>query len=118
MATCEDEMICDLAEVYGIYDYKALPISLVATLVTGLRENSRVVQKVSGTKTDITTMLLASAVDRLGILVWQQTRDGAKNRNRPKSILSTLSQGETQEESYNTVADFEREYQRLIGGEN
>lgn len=33
-----------------------------------------------------TDHLLALAVDRLGVLIWQQTKDGRKGRNRPKPI--------------------------------
>ena len=35
--------------------------------------------------------LLSIIADRLGILVWQPTKDGHKNRNRPKSILQILT---------------------------
>ncbi|MEU6204595.1 DUF5361 domain-containing protein [Micromonospora musae] len=38
-----------------------------------------------------TEHLLAIVADRLGIVVWQRTRDGQKNRNRPKPI-SPLAQ--------------------------
>jgi len=35
----EDALVCDLAETYGIYNYRSLPATLVATFSVGLREN-------------------------------------------------------------------------------
>ena len=35
-------LICDLAEVYNIYDYRSLPASRVATFAVGLRNDSRI----------------------------------------------------------------------------
>ena len=37
----EEALICDFAETYHIYDYKRLPLTTVAALAVGLRENSR-----------------------------------------------------------------------------
>lgn len=34
----------------------------------------------------VTEHLLATAVDTLRLLVWMQSKDGAKNRNRPKPL--------------------------------
>lgn len=36
-------------------------------------------------------MLLACIADRLGLLVWMKTKDAEKNRNRPKSIVETMT---------------------------
>lgn len=37
-------------------------------------------------------MLLALIVDGVNILTWQNTKDGAKGRNRPKSIFKGLTE--------------------------
>lgn len=42
LGECREELICDLAETYHILDMWALPVSLLATLASGLREDSRV----------------------------------------------------------------------------
>ena len=44
----EDALICDLAETYHIYDYRSLPVKLVATLSAGLRDDSRIKLKAAG----------------------------------------------------------------------
>lgn len=41
LADYEDEVICDLAETYHIYNYRALPVPLLAVLVFGLPQGSR-----------------------------------------------------------------------------
>ena len=47
MAVDRDAWICDLAETYRIFDYRALPVGLLATLSFGLREDSRIKQKMN-----------------------------------------------------------------------
>lgn len=90
MNECEDELICDFAQVYHIYDWRELPPTKVATLTVGLPQNSRVKRKLSDITIDMTDMLLALAVDCLKILIWQNTEDGHKNRNHPQSIYKKL----------------------------
>ena len=90
LANHEAELICDLAETYHVYDWRALPCRTVATLACGLREDSRAVKAITGAKHPTETMLLAAAVDRLSYLVWMQTKDGQKNKHRPKSIVEEL----------------------------
>ena len=85
-----DELMCDFAEYYGIYDWKCYPLSYVGTLASGLSENSRSKMKMANRKVTTDQMLLAGIVDRLSLLIWQNTEDGHKNRNKPVSILDNL----------------------------
>ena len=64
----ETALICDFAETYHIYDYRAMPLRTVAALAAGLRRNSRIMIKMSGVGVDPDTLLLAAAVDRLSFL--------------------------------------------------
>lgn len=83
-------MICDLAETYGIYDYKAMSPSLIATLAVGLPDSSRVMRKYSGVNLTTDQMLLALIVDGINIGIWQ--RAGAKRSKRPQSIFKKLTE--------------------------
>ena len=114
--TDKDALICVLAETYHVYDYKALPASLVASLVIGLREDSRIKMKLSGAKAPSEIILLASIIDRLSVLVWMQTKDAQKGRNRPKSLMSLLFPKETKATVYKTGEDFEKARKKLIEG--
>lgn len=81
-------MICDLAETYGIYDYKAEKPSLIATLAVGLPESSRIMRKFSGLSLTIDQMLLAMIEDSLNGLIWGL--GGKKHSKKPKSIFKML----------------------------
>ena len=95
-------MICDLAETYHIYDYESLPVQLVATFVSGLRDNSRLYKKMNNLKvSSFEEYLLINIFDDLNWLCWSRTKDGQKGRNRPLSIMERLNK---QQEKDNVVA--------------
>lgn len=81
-----DALLCDMAETYGIYDLRALPVSTLATLAVGLRDDSRIKMHMHGAKISRIETLLAAAVDRLSMLWWAKTEDARSNANRPKSM--------------------------------
>lgn len=90
IATDRDALVCDLAETYGILDMRGLSVSLLATLASGLREDSRIKRKLAGVTVTQDTLLLAMAVDRLNFLSWAKTEDARKGENRPKSVVEIL----------------------------
>lgn len=104
-------MICDLAETYHIYNYKECQPFLVGTLVFGLRDDSRVKMFLSGQKQPLDRILMARMVDELSFLSWANSKDGQKNRNRPKSVLQSLL-GIEKKEEYATFEDFD-EFKRM-----
>lgn len=108
IATDPDALLCDMAETYHIYDLESLPVDTVATLAAGLRDNSRIKLKMAGVKAPLETILMAQAVDRLGLLIWQNTRDGHKGVNRPKAITELLSEPKNQikTDAYATPEEF------------
>lgn len=116
----EDALICDLAETYGIYEYRAYSPVYIGTLAAGLRDDSRIKMQMSGEKLSISQLLAAMTVDKLANLVWMQSKDGVKGKNRPESILTRL-QGDTQEkkkeiQGFDSPEDFEKAW-NSIGGE-
>ena len=110
----ENALICDLAETYHIYDYRQLPPSMVAIFAIGLRDDSRIKMKLSNSKVPPNIMLLAGIIDKLNILIWQNTEDGRKGRNKPKSILDELYDKESEISAFASGKEFEAERQRLI----
>lgn len=114
-----DALLCDFAETYGIYDLRALPVSTLATLAVGLRDDSRIKMKMHGTRISRIETLLAAAVDRLSMLWWAKTEDARNNVNRPKSMLSILvGEPEKQEsnvEAFESGDDFESAWERITG---
>lgn len=119
--TDETALICDMAETYGVYDYRRLPVKTAAALAAGLNEDSRIRRKISGQKIESWVMLLAAAVDRLSLLVWTKTKDGQKGVNRPESILTRMMAEPAEEkkeyQTFRTAEEFEAAWAEVIKGE-
>lgn len=112
-------MICDLAETYKIYDYRAFSPSLVGTLCVGLRNDSRVKMTLTGQKITLDQMLMARMCDELAFQSWAKSKDGQRNRNRPKSILKSLTEEKEEElTAYRTADEFERAWAEIVGQAN
>ena len=122
LRTDETALICDLAETYGVLDWKALPLKTAAALSAGLRDDSRIKMKISGRKIPNDTALLAAAVDRLTTLVWFKTKNGMKGINRPDSILARLMEIEQKPKekefaTFRTVEEFEAARRKAMNRE-
>ena len=116
----EDALICDLAETYHIYDYRQLPPTRVAVFACGLRNDSRIKMKLSGQKVPLDTLLLAGISDRLSVLVWGQTKDGQKGRNRPAMLVEALMEKGSKDTDvivFDSGEDFEKARLKIIAGE-
>ena len=63
-------------------------------------------------------ILQAAGVDALNMLVWMQTKDAAKNWNRPKSILKEMLEDPDVPEivAFESGEAFEKERQAIIEG--
>ncbi len=119
MATDEDALLCDMAETYRIYDLRAVPVSTLATLAFGLRPSSRSKMALAGIKTDINTLLLAIVADRVGTLVWHNTRDGMEGRNPPESLVGMMlgeNGSRAPVEAYDRGEDFRAAWESITGG--
>lgn len=118
VARDEGALECDFLETYHILDFRALPARRAALFAHGLREDSRIKKKLRGDTVSAETKLLALIADELQILIWQNTEDGVKGRNRPKSILSVLN-GEDGKETvgFSTAEEFEAWRSSMIGGD-
>ena len=115
----KDALICDLAETYNVYDYRALSPSLAGVLACGLRDNSRIKMVMSGQKISTDRTINAAILDRLSILTWQNTEDGHNGVNQPPSVLKELlgePQTETECVSFDSGADFDAYMERINNG--
>ena len=81
----------------------------------GLRDDSRVKMEIAGIKITLEQTLLARIADDLSFQSWAQTKDGQKNRNRPKSVLKTLleEKREDQHETFLTPEDFDKAWEKI-----
>lgn len=119
IATDEAALRCDFLETYHVLDYRALPARQAALFACGLRESSRIMQKLSGAATGLDTALLAVIADSIRLLVWQNTEDGHKNRNRPRSIMEQLQPRKKKSDAmgFDTAAEFDAWRASMLGGD-
>lgn len=110
LATDKGAFICDMAETYGIYDWRAVPVQTLAVLVTGLGPNSRIGMKALGVSAPFDSILLARILDDLNMIIWSWSEDAKHGTNRPESYADMLA-GATEKhkaEGYATGEDFKK----------
>ena len=115
-AADKNALLCDLAETYGIFDLRALPVPTLAVLACGLSADSRIKRKLAGVKAPTNTLLLACAVDRLSMIAWMQSKDGARTKNRPASILKSLLREENSLAGFDSPEAFMTARAKITGG--
>lgn len=110
-------MVCDLAETYGVFDYRSLPAKLLGTLAAGLQEESRSKRNLSGQNATRLEMLVAAAVDGLNRVTWLLSSVCPKEGEPPRSVLdSILNVAEAEEEDAAMTPDeYEKEWERITG---
>lgn len=118
MSADREALLCDLAETYGIFDFRALPVPTLAMLASGLREDSRIKMRLSGGKVPRRDLLLAAAVDRLSLLVWGMSEDAKHGTNRPKSLVAAFME-ETEDSgevmAFDSAEDFDAAWEKITG---
>ena len=114
-------MICDLAEYYGVYNYKGLSVSVLTALIFGLRDESRLKCKLSGNNVPLDTFLLGYIADSLAFIAWSKTEGASHGRNRPKSIIEAWKNIKTNNEKqyvgFRSSEDFERARAKILNKE-
>lgn len=119
VALDEDALVCDLAETYGIYDYRSLPADVVATFAVGLRDDARIKIKMSGMERPFNDYILAAIYDRLNWLCWSRSKNGLNGVDMPVRILDLLT-GNTEKqtdddfETFESVEAYENARQELL----
>lgn len=111
----EDALVCDLAEVYQVYDLRQLPLRQVAVLAYGLPDSSRIKRRFAGQKVPLETLLLAGVYDQLNALVFGLS--GKKDQPASISALLTDRQESAHDESsqaFHSKEDFEHRRQALL----
>lgn len=86
-----DALLCDMAQTYQIYDFRAVPVTTLATLACGLEADSRITRKLLGHKYMPMGMLLAHVADRITLLSYQLF--GKEGDERPAMLCDLLTGG-------------------------
>ena len=124
VALDEDALICDLAETYGVFDYRSLPVKLVATFAVGLRDTSRIKTKLNGLERPLDEYMLAAIYDVVNWIRWSKTKDAENGSNMPGRILDIFfgntddQTGVDEYELYDSPEAYEQARNELIGDTN
>lgn len=109
LATDRDALLCDLAEVYHIFDFHALPVTTLAALSVGLRDDSRIKMKMAGINYVPPVVILASIADNLAALRYSLT--AKKGAEKPKMFTKIMTDKTERKPARKTAA-----YQRTLDG--
>jgi hypothetical protein len=117
------ELMCDLAEIYHIYDLKQLPPKTVAVFSYGLRESSRLKMKLEGTRCSTEQLILSMIYDRVNWLRWAMSEAANDPDTCPEMLTPKLLGVEVKKESggilaFEDYSEFERTKQMILGGED
>lgn len=111
--TDEDAFICDMAETYNIYDYKSLPVRTLAILASGLRADSRIRMKISGTRAKSEDILLALIHDR----IMDVLRCITGSKEDPTYLFDRLAKtGPKKTEGYSSPEEYEEARKQFVKG--
>lgn len=117
IATDEDAVICDFAETYHVFDYRALPLQTTATLADGLRDSSRIRAKLSGATVGMDTMMLLQIRDALENVRWMLSKDGQEGKNPPVLLSPRIlirDRRPSAKGRFRNAAEFERFRARIM----
>lgn len=109
-----------MAQYYHVLNWRGLPGRTAAILAFGLPDESRTKMRLMGFKASPVRVMQAAQLDTLNMLLWMQTKDATKGRNRPAQILPRFLAGEETEKAdlmgFDSAADFEATRNRLVKG--
>ena len=116
--TDESALICDFAETYHIYDYRALPVHYAATLAYGLRCDSRIRLKLGEVKEEVPCFISAAkAADCLALIVNSLREEPEECPALLTDIIYGRGQNEEQKKtSYSSGEDFRSAWTKLTKG--
>ena len=116
IASDEDALICDLAETYHIFNYRELPVKLLATLCVGLRDNSRIKLKINGERLPLETNIQMLLFDVVNLLKWEL--EGGKG-DKPVLLYEQFNgkiDDGSDHESFRSGEDFMKKWKQLAKG--
>lgn len=118
IATDRDAVICDMAETYGVFDLYAVPVPLLATLASGLRDDSRIKLKMAGLTGLPITAMIARAADDIALLLYSFTQDAEDGKNMPHLFTEMMTGGtapvEKETKGFESGAAFDQAWKQAI----
>lgn len=104
IAAGEEELFCDLAEVYHVIGLDSYPVEVIATLAAGLGEESRIMQKIIGITYPPISLVVAHIADELKLF-----RCGfldEKEADKPYLFLEHMRERDNEPVGFSTPQEF------------
>lgn len=112
----ENALVCDMAETYHVFDIWALPVSLLAVLASGLRENSRIKMKIAGVNYIPLETVVPQGVDYLRMILKSLIGDKKKEKYLSELLFEKPASNHTV--GFHSGEDFLKEWKILTQGVN
>ena len=109
-------LYCDLAETYHVFGFESLPVTDLAMLASGLRDNSRIKQKMSGITYPPTELILARMADTVSLFRYGFMED-KKGKNMPYLFTEHLREDDKTDkpQSFMSGAEFDAAWRKAGG---
>lgn len=107
IGTDEKALYCDMAETYHLFGLETLPIEQTADLAAGLREDSRIYQKMNNVEYPPMVLIMAHLADNLTLFRYGFSEKD-KNSEKPFLFLENIFKNEEKEKTtgFETPEDF------------
>ena len=103
-------LYCDLAETYHVYGFDSLPLEEIAMLASGLREDSRIKQKMGGVSYVPIFAINAMIADNLTLI-----RHGMANDSREPFLFTDLIYKKNKaREGFESSDDFKKAWANIM----
>lgn len=116
MANEKSDLICDLAETYGIHDYRKVPVHMLGTFAAGLGHDSRIGMKRRGVKAHADVFILAQLYELIFTIAW---RLAGKDEELPELpidefIIGGREKAKKELKGYTSANDFKEARKKIL----
>ena len=118
MSVDKDALLCDLAETYGVFDFRALPLMTIATLASGLRDSSRIKHKMNSLTEVPAEYTLVHIADAMSVLLSGLAGDGKETPPLYADVMAGKhkNNGKKEKQGFDSIEAFEAARKRFIDG--
>jgi len=112
-----DALVCDLAETYGVLDYRALPVDTLATLCAGLHEDSRIKMRMMDCQKVDPSFALVRISDTLTVIYYMLTGFCGHSPSSLPTLyqdIMTGKQEQKQSTGFSSIEEFEEARKRML----
>lgn len=120
LSTSKTKLICDLAEVYHILDWRKVPGRTLGALVAGLGPETRIGMQLAGIRATPDHIILGRIYDAVNLLLYSYTKDAKSGANKPESyadkFIIALDEDKDEYEAFTDAEAYEEARRKILEG--